>query len=352
MTDVAHLIVAHNATLRECVRRFAETKAGIAIFVDDQQRFYGLLTAGDLFRLLAAGVALDNSVQPHINTNPTTVTPEFTDSEILRLMSVKRVSHIPVLRSDRTIERIVLQAALLNANILRNRAVIMAGGDGTRLRPLTSHVPKGLVKVNGKSLLELLIERLRDAGILDITICLRYLADHIRQAIGDGSAWHVNVRYIEEPEPLGTCGALSLIQERWREPFFVINCDVLSDIDLVRMHQFHTMQAAQFTVAVKDHEFEVPFGIVEVDHERVLRLSEKPRLKFYVNAGIYLLEPDVPGRLQYAKRCDMTELIALLLQDGVKVCSFPIRTRWLDVGDMENLRHAQNSIPDDQIIGS
>jgi dTDP-glucose pyrophosphorylase len=327
-------------TLRSCVQRIADTHTGIVVFVDDAQRFVGLLTAGDLFRLLARGVGLDDQIAPHVNTRPFTVTGDLTNSEILRLMTARDLNHVPVLRPDGTIERIATQSALQKENILRNHAVVMAGGEGTRLRPLTDQVPKALVEVNGKPLLELVIERLKHFGILDITISVRYQAPAIRAAFGDGAAWHVNLDYIEEQEPLGTCGSIGLIRESWSEPFFVINCDVLSDIDLLNMSRFHALNRSELTVAVKDHQIEVPFGVVEVDHERVLRLSEKPKLKFYINAGIYLLNPDVKKAIPPGRRFDMTDLIGDLLNRGATVCSYPLRSMWLDVGDTENLRRA------------
>ena len=343
--DVEHSIVRGDATVRACVERFARTRSGIVVFVDEADRFCGLLTAGDVFRLLAAGVPLDASVRPHTNKNPVTVDTGVTGPEILRLMTVRGVHHVPVLRPDGTIERIATQSALVEQNILRNRAVIMAGGEGQRLRPLTEFVPKALLEVNGRPLLELLIERLRAVGILDITLCVRHLADQIRRHFGDGSAWHVTIDYVEETEPLGTCGALSLIQDEWKEATFVINCDVLSDVDLVSMYRFHTLNRACLSVAVKDHDLEVPFGIVEADHERVVRISEKPKLRFYVNAGIYLLEPEAKRCVPAGRRYDMTDLIADLIARDATVCSFPIRSAWMDVGTADMLRRAREARP-------
>jgi dTDP-glucose pyrophosphorylase len=338
--------VRHDVTLRDCVRRFADTRTGVVLFVDDDARFVGLLTAGDAFRLLAAGVGLDAPVRAHVNTAAITVTTEVTNAEILRLMTVRGVAHVPVLRPDGTIERLATQTALLQERILRNHAVIMAGGDGLRLRPLTDDLPKALVEINGRSLLEMLIDRLRSFGILDITLCIRYRGDKIRARFGDGAAHRVNIRYVQEEEPLGTCGALSLITEEWSEPFFVMNCDVLSDVDLVSMHKFHLLNGCDLTVAVADRAFEVPFGIVEVDHERVVRLSEKPKLKFSVNAGMYLLNPDVKLAVPLNRRYDMTDLISDLLKRDRIVGSFPIRSAWLDVGDATALRRAEQDARD------
>jgi NDP-sugar pyrophosphorylase family protein len=151
----------------------------------------------------------------------------------------------------------------------------------------------------------------------------------------------VNVSYVEEDEPLGTAGALGLINEAWDDAFFVLNCDVLSDIDLVSMHRFHQLNQSQLTVAVKSHQVEVPFGVVEVDHERVVRLSEKPKLSFYVNAGIYLLEPAARDLIPRGRRYDVTDLILELLRRKATVCSFPIRSVWFDIGDHETLERVQ-----------
>ena len=344
MNDSLHCIIRHDATVLECVTRFAETHAGVVLFVDAAGKFTGLLTAGNIFRLLAQGVALEAPVTPHINTKPITVTPDFSDAEILRLMSRRGVTQIPVVADDGTVVRVATQTALLRETVLTNRAIIMAGGEGRRLLPLTESVPKALVPVNGKPLIVRTIERLAQFGILDITISIRHKADHIREAIGDGSSWHVNVSYVEEVQPLGTCGALRLVPGPWSEPFFVLNCDVMSDIDLIDMHRFHELHRAQLTVAVKDHHIEVPFGIVEIDQERVVRLSEKPKLKFYVNAGIYLISPDARAAIPDG-HYDMTHLITDLLNRGLNVCSFPLRTAWLDVGDHAALREAEANGP-------
>ena len=339
--ETLHWIAEPSITLRACVKRFAQHHAGIVVFADDQGRFAGLLTAGDVFRLLAHGASLEDPVSPHINTKAITVAPDATSAEILNVMTERGITVVPVVRADGSVQRIVTQAALLKENILRNRAVIMAGGDGIRLRPLTAELPKALVEVNGRPILQILIDRLRQFGIADITICVRYRAEEIRRAIGDGAGSHINITYVEEAEPLGTAGALGLIPGRWDEPFFVLNCDVLTDIDLRHMQRFHAMNGSQLTVAVKDHEVEVPFGVVEVDHERVVRLSEKPKMKFYVNAGIYLLDPSVKDSIVPGKRCDLTDVINGLLESGQKVCSFPIRTFWYDVGDRETLARVQ-----------
>jgi dTDP-glucose pyrophosphorylase len=334
-------IADRTSTLRTCVQRFAESHHGVVVFVDDAGRFIGLLTAGDVFRLIARGVGLDDSVQPHINVHPITVAPDFAPADVLKLMAVRGVTHIPVVRRDGTVERILTQAALLKERVLSNRAVIMAGGDGLRLRPLTDTIPKALVEVNGKPVLQLIVERLRQFGITDIILCVRYRGDAIRQAVGDGSAWNVNISYIEEEAPLGTAGALGLIRDTSAEPFFVLNCDVVSDIDLVSMHRFHQLNQSQLTVAVKSHQLEVPFGVVEVDHERVVRLSEKPKLNFYVNAGIYLLEASARLLIPPGQPYDVTDLILDLLKRNANVCSFPIRSVWFDIGDRETLERVQ-----------
>jgi dTDP-glucose pyrophosphorylase len=344
MNDSLHCIIRNDATVLECVKRFAESHAGVVLFVDSNGKFAGLLTAGNIFRLLAQGVALDAPVTPHINTKPITVTPDFSDAEILRLMSRRGVTQIPVVAADGSVLRVATQASLLSDSVLTNPAVIMAGGEGRRLRPLTETVPKALVVVNGKPLIVHVIERLAQCGILDITISVRHKADEIRAAIGDGSSWHVNVSYVEETQPLGTCGSLRLVPQPWTEACFVLNCDVISDIDLVDMHRFHTLHKAHLTVAVKDHHIEVPFGIVEVDQERVVKLSEKPRLKFYVNAGIYLVSPDARTAIPRG-RYDMTNLINDLMVRGLNVCSFPLRSSWLDVGDPASLRQAESVQP-------
>jgi NDP-sugar pyrophosphorylase family protein len=213
-----------------------------------------------------------------------------------------------------------------------NAAVVMAGGDGRRMRALSEDVPKPLLRVGHKPLLEILIERLRAAGVWQFFVTVRHKSEMIEAHFGDGSRLGVRIRYVREEAPLGTAGALGRLPEPLAEPFFLVNGDVLTKCDFLGMLEFHRRCRADLTVGAVPHTVEVPYGVLRVEGERLEAVEEKPRLDFLVNAGIYVVEPAVVPRIPRGRAFDATELIRLLKDQGRPVVAFPIRDYWLDVG--------------------
>lgn len=211
------------------------------------------------------------------------------------------------------------------------RAVIMAGGYGTRLQPWTERLPKPMLQIGREPLLQLIIKRLRKAGIRQVEIATYYKGEKIVEHFGDGKALGVRLRYLNEKRPLGTAGALGLM-EAPTEPFFVINGDILTDIDFQAMLAFHWEQQAEMTVALQAYEAEIPYGVVRVRDSLIREVVEKPRSQHLVNAGIYLLQPSVRRWIPKEKPCDMTDLIRKLIDEGRRVAGFPIREHWSDIG--------------------
>jgi NDP-sugar pyrophosphorylase family protein len=263
--------------------------------------------------------------------------------EALRLMDEGTcfpVDHLPIVDGGGKVVDLLLRRDLVALSPAAVGAVIMAGGLGTRLRPLTDRVPKPMLPVGDRPLLELTINRLRESGIRRVSITTHYLADQITSHFGDGADFGVDVAYVTEDRPLGTAGALRLMA-RSTEPVLVINGDVLTRVDYRDMLAYHRQHHAVATVGVKSHELTVPFGVVESDGPRVLRLREKPQLRFLVNAGVYLLEPGVERCIPEDGRFDMTDLIECLLARREPVVMFPIVESWLDIGRPDDYRRAQ-----------
>jgi NDP-sugar pyrophosphorylase family protein len=228
---------------------------------------------------------------------------------------------------------------------LRSRAVIMAGGEGRRLRPLTESTPKPLVEVGGKALVELMIERLRRAGMADITITLHHKSELIRERLGDGSRLGVRIDYALEPSPLGTMGALTLLRERLDAPFFVVNADILTKCDFRAMWEYHRCQDdAAMTVGVSLHQVNIPYGEFTLHEGRVTRVEEKPHKEFPVNAGIYLLDPSAIDLIPPGKFFDATDMIRALVDGGRVVAAYLIREYWLDVGRLPDLEKANRDV--------
>jgi NDP-sugar pyrophosphorylase family protein len=218
--------------------------------------------------------------------------------------------------------------------------VIMAGGRGQRLRPLTDDMPKPMLPVGGRPLMERIVEQLHDSGIDHIVVSTHYKPEKIVEHFGDGSGFAVDMTYVQEEEPLGTGGVLGLIPAS-TEPILVINGDILTSVDFRALHRYHQEHAADMTVGVRQFAFEVPYGVVKTDGSRVLRIDEKPRLTLFVNAGIYLVEPTVHRFLGQGVSLSMPDLIQTVIEAGLTVVSFPVLEYWIDIGRIDDYKAAQ-----------
>jgi len=223
------------------------------------------------------------------------------------------------------------------------QAVVMAGGKGTRLHPLTAETPKPMLRVGERPVLEIIIGQLREAGIKQVKVTTHHKSEKIEEHFGDGKEFGIELSYVEEDRPLGTVGGLGLL-EIPQETTLVINGDILTRVDFRAMLAYHREHQADLTVAVRQYDIKVPYGIIECEGSMVRGVSEKPLLGFFVNAGIYLLEPGVYQFIPSGQRFDMTELIQRVLREGRTVVSFPIREYWLDIGQREDYEQAQEEI--------
>jgi NDP-sugar pyrophosphorylase family protein len=257
------------------------------------------------------------------------------------MMNQYGLRHIPLVDGQHRVIDVALLGSLVKEYELPLRAVVMAGGYGTRLRPLTEEVPKPMLPIGGRPLLERIIEQLRQAGIHRVNLTTHYRADVITRHFGDGRDFGVEIRYVEESKPLGTAGALSLL-EASEEPLLVINGDILTQMDFRMLLDFHREHHADMTVAVWPHEWQLPYGVVQLDGVTVTGISEKPRQRQFINAGIYLLNPDVCSYIPADRPYDMPSLISRLVAEGRRVVGFPVREYWMDIGKAEDYLKAQD----------
>jgi NDP-sugar pyrophosphorylase family protein len=218
--------------------------------------------------------------------------------------------------------------------------VVMAGGRGERLRPLTDHLPKPLLAVGRTTILERLLERLFESGFGDVWLAVNYMAEKIEDTIGDGSRWGLRVRYLHEDKPLHTAGALSLLPERPEGPIVVLNADQVTQLSFARMVDFHVAERAAVTVGVFFHEEEVKYGVVDLDGSEVTGIREKPTLRWPCNAGFYVIDPEMLGLVPSGEPFTMPQLADAALAAGHRVVAFPIVETWLDIGNFEDLNHA------------
>jgi NDP-sugar pyrophosphorylase family protein len=292
---------------------------------------------------LLRGVSFDQPCSSIATAEPTVVREGVSVAEALQVMNSRDINQLPVLDAYDVLTGLLLRRDLTTEDWVPVSAVIMAGGFGTRLRPLTDQVPKPMLPVGDRPLLELTIDRLREAGIRRVNVTTHYLASEITNYFGDGREFGVDLIYVPEDRPLGTAGGLKLM-EQTDQPLLVINGDILTGMNFRDLISFHRKNGADMTVGVRKYEVRVPYGVVETDGPFVRELREKPQLSFLINAGMYLLEPGVRRFIPDGQRFDMTELMQRLLKEGRRVASFPILEYWLDVGQPADYAQAQRDV--------
>ena len=221
-----------------------------------------------------------------------------------------------------------------------NRVVLMVGGLGTRLRPLTQDTPKPMLKVGNKPILQTIVEKFAEYGFVNITMCVNFNASIIRDYFGDGKEFGVNIDYVLEQKRMGTAGALSLLKERPSEPFFVMNGDLLTNVNFEHILNYHTLNKATATMCVREYDYEVPYGVVKMNDNKIIEIAEKPVQKFFVSAGIYMLSPEILDLIPQDEFYDMPTLFEKAIAQGKNVISFPIHEYWIDIGRLEEYQKA------------
>lgn len=351
MKDWQDVLLQPTATVRDAIAALEQGAVGIALVVDADNRLLGTVTDGDVRRAILRDVSLDDGVEEVLARpegspyhHPVTAPADTPDDELLALMHIKTVHQIPLIDPGGRVLGLATMSELTRRRSLGIPAMIMAGGFGTRLHPLTENMPKPLLPIGGKPILAWIIEGLCSHGITDIWISTHFHADQIHHHFGDGSRWDASIRYVHEQEPMGTAGALSLLPERFTTPFLVMNADLLTRLNYRSLYRFHVDVGAVMTVCVKEHHVQVPFGVVEIENGLVRDLSEKPSRRLHINAGIYVLSPELVDYVPVNQRYNITDLIQRLLHEGKKTASFPIREYWLDIGQMPDYEQAQDDV--------
>lgn len=347
-TNVADFSIAPNARVRDAMRTIDGNGLGIVLVVDDG-RLAGTLTDGDIRRAILAGGDLDGPVGPLMNATPQTLGDNVADAVVRTAMVDHAVRQIPALDADGHVVGLHFLPDLVAQT--RPPAVIMAGGLGSRLGDLTSDTPKPLIEIGGKPILQHIVEHLGSNGVDNVFISTRYLAEQIEDYFQDGEEYGLSIEYIREKQRLGTAGALKYLDGKMKEPFLVMNGDLLTSFPVEELESFHREVGAQMTVCVRHYAMKVPFGVAEIEGSRLVGLSEKPTYDFFVNAGIYFLEPDVLSHIPIDEYFDMTELIEALIKAGGHVASFPVVERWLDVGRPDDLIAARDLLEEKRGAG-
>lgn len=348
MKDPNKLFVTPATSFRDVLAIINAAGQGIALVVDEARHLIGVITDGDARRAVLAGVPLTASTEQLLQRKPQSSGPITAPAatpihELVTLVQRTGVSHVPLVNDESQVVGFVGLDDLLAEEDLALQAVVMAGGLGRRLQPLTENTPKPMLKVGDRPLMEHIIETLSQAGIRQVNIATHYLSEQITEHFGDGGRFGVEVNYMPEKRLLGTVGAVGLLPENGT-PTLVINGDILTTVDFRAMLSFHREHHADLTVAVRHHEVQVPYGVVESDGVNLTGISEKPKHRHLVNAGIYLMEPHVRQYIPSGERCDMTDLIELLLGARRTVICFPVWEYWRDIGHSSDYAQAVDDV--------
>ena len=340
MKNIENIKLKQNATIKEALGIIDSGAMQIALVVDDNDKLIGTLTDGDIRRGILRGLDLDSSIETIVFKEPAIAKISSTKEEILKLALSRKLHKIPVVDDNGRVLGIKEIEELVEPKIKTNRVILMVGGLGTRLRPLTQDTPKPMLKVGNKPILQTIVEKFAEYGFVNITMCVNFNASIIRDYFGDGKEFGVNIDYVLEEKRMGTAGALSLLKERPSEPFFVMNGDLLTNVNFEHIFNYHTLNKATATMCVREYDYEVPYGVVKMNDNKITAIAEKPVQKFFVSAGIYMLSPEILDLIPQDEFYDMPTLFEKLIRLSKDVISFPIREYWLDIGRMEEYQRA------------
>lgn len=323
----------------------------VALIVDDNGRLCGLVTDGDIRRAFLAGANMQTPVGEIMTKNPMTVSDrdEFKAGEIMALMLERHIRHLPVVNSEGVPVGLELLREQYDGNELA-KAVLMAGGKGTRLHPLTVDTPKPLLRIGNSTIIDNVISGLKSSGIRSIAVSVNYLGGQIKSHLNGNSDGSVDFEFLEEKQALGTAGALSLLEPRPERAFIVMNADLMTEVDYKAFVRFHRDSGNRISVCVRKMQETVPFGVINLDEGKrnIVSIVEKPVNSYFVNAGIYMLEPEVIDLIPPNQSFDMVSLIQKALDRGYKVGAFPILEYWRDIGRHQEMDTAIKEWSDKQ----
>jgi len=323
-------------------------KQGLALIVDRTGRLVGTVTDGDIRRFILTGASIEEPVTKVMMTQPLTLPAQASPKKAIEIMKKSMVRNIPLLDSRGRPQGLINLSDVISDDETERVGVIMAGGEGKRLRPLTEDIPKPMVKIGGKPILENIIAGFAEVGIRKIYISLNYKAHVIQKYFGDGSRHGVAIEYLIEKKKLGTAGALALLPERPFRPIVVINGDVITRTNFLRLLEFHKEHKCVMTVAAVQYKFRIPYGVLKLSGHYLLGIEEKPQKRFFCNAGVYVLNPEVLDFILENEKTDMSDVIEKLVRKGLPLSIFPVHEYWVDIGDHLDLKKAMEGTPKEQ----
>ncbi len=347
MYEWKQALLTPDDNMASAIRVLNKEALRIALVVDEKGRLLGTITDGDIRRALLQHLGLESKVTMVMHTKPTVASIEDSRETILSMMKNKGLLQVPILDARGRVVGLETLHHLIDDIKYDNPVFLMAGGFGKRLRPLTDDIPKPLLKVGNKPILQTIMERAISSGFHNFFISTHYKAEMVRDYFGNGERWGVSIQYIHEKEPLGTAGALGLLPDTLPDlPILMMNGDLLTDVNFEHLLKFHNEQGGVATLCVREYDFQVPYGVIESDGMQVTSIVEKPVHSFFVNAGIYVLEREVPAIIKGRGYLDMPQFFEECIAQGKGVNMYPLHEYWLDIGRVEDYQRAQDEIRD------
>ena len=340
MNTFEHLLINDRLSIHKVIEKLDNNDAHIIFVVDENKKLLGTITDGDVRRGILRGVELSAPANQIMNAQPIVVQDSDSKEKIFSLMKKNVIRQIPILNKAGQLVDVEILEDVINFNRKDNTVVLMAGGLSTRLRPLTENIPKPMLKIGGKPILETILTNLIQSGFHKFYISINYLGDQIRDYFGNGSRWDIDIQYLQENEKMGTAGSLSLIKEKLVSPFIVMNSDLLTKVDFNHLLSFHKQHDSDATMSVRAFDYTVPYGTCKLENNRILDVMEKPTYKFFINAGVYVLNPKILSLIPENNYLDMPNLFSKLIRLKKEVTAFPIREYWLDIGQMNDFEKA------------
>ncbi len=333
--------ISPEISILECLKVIDSCATGIAIAVDKNFKLIGTISDGDIRRALIGGAKLNTTVNKFINRNCFSVLWSVSRAEVLDIMQARRFEQVPIIDDNGKVVGIHLLHDILGKKNRTNWAVVMAGGKGTRLRPITETIPKPMIKVAGRPILERIVLHFINYGIKKIFISVNYLSDIIEDHFKDGSRFGCSIEYLREEKSLGTGGALSLLPEVPKDPIILMNGDLITEIDFDQMISFHEKHQFYATMGVSSYAHEVPYGCVKVQRDRIMELKEKPILQEIINAGVYIISPEALEAVPKNAYFPVTDLFEKALGKKLACGAFKVAKNWIDVGQPNELIKAR-----------
>ncbi len=345
--EMIEFCLKENSTVCKCMEVIDKNKQGIALVVNKQGQLIGTVTDGDVRRFILSGHAIEEPVANVMSTNFITAPLGTSEKKIKELMNNYLVRNIPILDKNGCPCKIVNIRDIVSEEYANQIAIIMAGGQGDRLKPITEDIPKPMVKVGDKPIIENIINDFARCGIINIYISINYKGYVIKDYFGDGSKHGVKITYIKENKKLGTAGALTLLPEIPLKPLIVINGDVITKTNFLRLIEFHKQHRCVMTVAASQYKVNIPYGVLKLSGHYLLGIEEKPQQEFLCNSGIYTLNPEVLSLIPKNTEFNMTDLIEEIVRKGLPVSTFPLHEYWIDIGEFEELSKAKKDYQQD-----